>query len=943
MIRTRQCFHRNQELDIHAQSRACPGARADIEHLFNLLGDLVCIAGTDGYLQQLNPAWETTLGYSRAELMSAPFIEWIHPDDRPATQAQMDKIARGDRILNFENRYCCRDGSYRWLSWRATVVPESGIIYGVARDITDGKLEEERSRALSSRLLAQQTALMRLAKSPFSHAGNLEAIAWEITETAAEVLTVARASIWFYDESAAYRQIRCYDLYQRDRDSHSYGILLSERDYPAYFKALETDRPIDADRARSDPRTREFTDAYLVPLGITSMLDCPIRCGGKTVGVLCLEHIGEARSWQIDERNFASYLAYTVSLTLEARDRQVAKEAAVRLTRNLQDAQRIAHIGNWEYDIASQQMAWSEELFRIFGLDPDSGEPSLDEFMQQIHPEDRQAVRQALDRAANEGEAFEIDHRLIRADGSLRYLNARGAALRDDRGQLVRLFGTAMDITESKQAQIALEQQLQREQFVNSMLDRVRKSLNLKAVLHTAVEEVRQFLGVDRVVIHRLGANGSGKVMVESIGGLWEPLLGLDLLDCCFDPEQLPILQQGRASAIGNVETADLSDSYRAQLQEFEVKASLVVPILQGNGLWGLLVAHHCQEARPWQSVEIDTLKQLSVQLAIAIQQSILFAQAQAEITERKEAEAALKRSESRERAKADQLQQALLQLRQTQAQLVQTEKMASLGQMVAGVAHEINNPINFIYGNLAPAQEYVDDVLDLIQLYRQSHGDDRSAASEKTEEIELDYIVEDLPKLFASMRSGAERIKDIVRSLRVFSRLDEAELKAIDLNDNLNSALIFLQHRLKATANRPAVEIVKHYGCLPPVECYAAQLNQVVMNLLANALDVLDEYASDPETETRSPRIDLATELDGKRVRIRIGDNGSGIRSDMLSKIFDPFYTTKPVGKGTGLGLSVSYQIIVDRHGGRLDCYSEPGQGTEFVIEIPLKQTGIL
>ena len=291
---------------------------------------------------------------------------------------------------------------------------------------------------------------------------------------------------------------------------------------------------------------------------------------------------------------------------------------------------------------------------------------------------------------------------------------------------------------------------------------------------------------------------------------------------------------------------------------------------------------------------------------------------------------------------------QALQALQQTQAQLIQTEKMSSLGQLVAGVAHEINNPINFIYGNLPHAMDYTEDLLALMALYDQKYGTTDQDIRRYRDDIDLDFLMDDLPKMLESMRIGADRIREIVLSLRNFSRLDESDMKRVDIHEGIDSTLLILQNRLKATAGHPGIDVMKCYGELPRVECYAGQLNQVFMNVLSNAIDALDHF-----NKTRSPEaiaahpatITIQTDLlyaktPPDAIVIRIRDNGPGIPKEHLNRLFDPFFTTKPVGKGTGLGLSISYQIIVEKHHGVFKCTSEPGQGAEFWIEIPIRQT---
>lgn len=299
-----------------------------------------------------------------------------------------------------------------------------------------------------------------------------------------------------------------------------------------------------------------------------------------------------------------------------------------------------------------------------------------------------------------------------------------------------------------------------------------------------------------------------------------------------------------------------------------------------------------------------------------------------------------LKDSEAQEREKSQQLEETLQELKKFQLQLIQSEKMSSLGQLVAGVAHEINNPVNFIFGNLNVAQEYTQNILDLLQIYQQELPNPTTVIAEFTEEIDLDFITSDFFKVIGSMSSGIERIKGIVDALKDFSRLDQSERKVVNIHDGLDSTLKLLQHRFKSPGDLEDIQIVKEYGNLPEIECYPKQLNQVFMNIITNALDALEEKLKQENTAQQNLKVTIGTKFiceEENWINILISDNGVGIEESVQSKIFDPFFTTKDVGQGTGLGLSISYQNIVEKHGGRLRCLSTPGKGTMFVIEIPL------
>ncbi|BAZ41970.1 GAF sensor signal transduction histidine kinase [Calothrix sp. NIES-4101] len=469
------------------------------------------------------------------------------------------------------------------------------------------------------------------------------------------------------------------------------------------------------------------------------------------------------------------------------------------------------------------------------------------------------------------------------------------------------------------QAQAAqLARATEREKALAMTVEKIRQSLDLDVIFTTTTQEVRSLLQVERVAIYCFYADSSGEFLAESVAEEWMPLVGNPLLmkNTTIREFQSDLYGQYQTVAVNDIYAQAYSDRQLAFLEQIQAHAYVIVPIFQGEQLWGLLAAYQNGKPRQWLEDEISLLAQIGLQLGVALQQAELLEQT----TLQKE-----------------KLNQTLKKLQETQTQLIQGEKMAGLGQLVAGIAHEINNPINFIYGNLSHVGEYSEHLIRLLNLYQKEFPGTGQEIKALARKMDLDYILEDLPKTLGSMQFGAERILQLVESLQTFSQLDRAEMKPVDIHKGIDSTLLILQHRLRATSTSTTIEVVKEYGKLPHVECYAAQLNQVFMNILGNAIDAIETQYKDKHLD--NPQIIIHTDvLDTKIIRICISDNGCGIPEELRSRIFDPFFTTKEPGKGTGLGLSISYQIIVDKHGGKIEYLSEPGKGTKFLIEIPVK-----
>ncbi|MCC5656117.1 GAF domain-containing protein [Nostoc sp. XA010] len=467
-----------------------------------------------------------------------------------------------------------------------------------------------------------------------------------------------------------------------------------------------------------------------------------------------------------------------------------------------------------------------------------------------------------------------------------------GVALKQD-SYLKQVQMQVVQLAEATEREKAME----RQELLAATIDKIRQSLDIKTIFRTTTHAVRELLEVERVAIYRFNSDWSGKFVADSFKDGWKPVL--------------------QAQPMIIIETFEDTDDDN-ELPRNET----FVPIREGEKLWGLLVAYQNSQPRYWKEEEINLLAQVGVQLGIAIQQAELLEQTKRQTLE---------------------LTQALQELKQTQTRLIQGEKMAGLGQLLAGVAHEINNPVSFIFGNLIHLNEYTQELLNVVKLYRQNSSV-LPTVQQQIDKTDLDFLIEDLPKTLESMKVGTDRICEIVLSLRNFSRTDGAELKPVDIHEGLDSTLLILGHRLKNNNERPAIEIVKEYATLGLLECYPAQLNQVFMNLLSNSIDALEEKFKTIQQRylnlsQRCPKIPLtiwiSTQAVNNQIVIRIADNGLGIPEEVRSHMFDPFFTTKAPGKGTGLGLSISHQIIVEKHHGQIKCSSKPGEGTEFLIEI--------
>ncbi len=490
-----------------------------------------------------------------------------------------------------------------------------------------------------------------------------------------------------------------------------------------------------------------------------------------------------------------------------------------------------------------------------------------------------------------------------------------------------------------------------REQLVNQITNQTRQSFDPKTILTEAIAQLLEALQADRCLVHLVDDPNNPENALDLFGapsgigfadapsaiapGSSDAFRRKHLYEVCRQPFSASIdyfdthgpitqwvIQHRQLVMIPDITQDERIGKANVEYQKAQIKSSLVVPVQTNSTLHALLYINQCSHIRYWSKNTQQLVQAVADQLAISLQQAYLYAR-----TQEQAAHSALQ---------AQKMTEMLEELRLTQAQLIQSEKMSSLGRMVAGVAHEINNPVNFIYGNIPYVEHYVSDLIRLVQAYQAQYPYPSSQVQNLAEEIDIDFLLRDLPKILKSMESGAERIHEIVQLLQKFSGNNLAPLKVIDLNTALESTLLILHNQISGT-----IKVERHYDNLPPVECYPRQIHQAFLSILTNAIEALNRSPDPNKTIIlRTEWIPNSEKGDEDRVQIAIQDNGPGIKPEIQPRIFEPFFTTKDVGQGRGLGLTVSYQTIVNQHKGQLDVISQPGRGAEFLLKIPIRHS---
>ncbi|MEG4343567.1 GAF domain-containing protein [Microcoleus sp. A003_D6] len=817
---------------------------------------------------------------------------------------------------------------------------------------------ESALREREIRLTEQQTGLLKLARTSSIYEGNIDEALREITQMATRTLNVERGSVWFFQEDKS--AMCCADLYELTANQHSGAV--EERkiaDYPTYFLAVNKEQAIAAVDAKTDPHTLEFSESYLMPSNISSMLDVPITHQGRFAGVICLEHQGTLRNWTLDEQSFASYLAQIAALAMEARDRKQAELKLRSVTERLQYllAATPAVIfscklgGNYDVTFVS------ENIISMMGYEArEFIDGSLD-WHSLVHPEDREVVDSSFDQIL-EKESISYEYRERHKDGSYRWIYDEVKLVKDAAGIPVECVGYGVDITARKQAEIALQQQVKRERLVNSIQERIRSSLNLEEVMTVAVEEVRQFLSTDRTVIYRFNPDYSGFIAVESVAADRMSILGIDINDPCFQEHYVSVYEQGHLRAIDNIYTAGISECHINLLSQFEIKANLVVPILQGKKLWGLLIAHHCRSPRVWNSSEIESLQQISVQLAIAIQQSILFEQAKTEIAERKLAETALQKAvvaaDTANRAKSEFLSSMSHELR--------TPLNAILGfSQVMVRDSSLNNQHQQHLEIINRAGEHLLSLInDILEMSKIEAG--RSQLNDSS--FNLMRLLETLKQMFR-LKAKSKKLQlnfEVVEGVPHFVNGDEGKLRQILIN-LVGNAIKFTETgsvslRVKMKVEESwAVETAEFAGTqTKPAGASSEQSETLAVetascqtkpagagsNQSAQAdLDCVDANSIRPVFLQNLDCADAnSINPEFLRLQFEIEDTGTGIDAEEINKLFEPFEQTKTgreSQQGTGLGLPISRKFV-QMMGGDITVSSTPGVGSKFAFDIEMR-----
>ena len=871
------------------------------ESLIQHSSDLITIVTAEGTILYNNPVLQPILGYSPDELVGQPGLKYIAPQDAVTiTQAVKELLISGHGATS--SRLICRalrkDGSWCTLEAIATNLLADDAVGGLvftSRDVTE--------RFPAQKVLEQSEACFQAI---FDNA----ALGIALSNPSGEILlsNPALQQLLGYSEQEL-RERTVAHPEDVARDLHLYQELLS------------------GSRSSYQLEKRYFH-----------------KNGNLVWGRLSVSLI----------RDRAQHPMFVVSMVEDITAAKQTESELLSISKAVENASDAIAIA----DTVLSRLTYLNPAFcQLFGYT-----------LEQLNAAggfavlfDEPKFMQELLTIILRGHSWQGEVEMVSRCGSRRQIALRTDAIKDVTGDVVGTLALHTDITERKQAEVALRRSYERAELLKHITAEIRSSLDPQHIFQTTVAQLGRALLVNRCMIFLYQEASQPKLSLVaeylepghfSIQAFEVPVKG--------NPYAERVLATDQAIAATNVYAEPLLSDAIALYRAMNIKSMLAIRTSYQSEPNGVLVLHQCDTYRQWDSSDIELLEAVAAQVGIALAQASLLEKEKHTAAQLAQQNFALQLSEAQISSKAAELEQALLELQRTQAQLMQTEKMSSLGQLVAGVAHEINNPVGFITVNINYACDYIQDLLRILNLYQQHYPQPTEEIKSELQEIDLDFLIKDFPKLLNSMQVGADRINQIVLSLRKFSRPDESEMRPIDIHESIDNTLMILRHRLNGTGSIPKIEVIKEYGRLPLVECYAGQLNQVFMNLISNAIDALEsesgegnkesnaltESESSPQQtinilDSAAPTIKISTQIkDNQWIIIGIEDNGPGMPEEVRQQLFRPFFTTKPMGKGTGLGLSISYQIVVEKHGGDLNCFSVPGQGTQFVIKIPIRRS---
>ncbi|MBE9032930.1 GAF domain-containing protein [filamentous cyanobacterium LEGE 11480] len=664
--------------------------------------------------------------------------------------------------------------------------------------------------------------------------------------------------------------------------------------------------------------------ALLQAWGIQSILVIPIWQQGRFWGFIGLDDCHSEREWSDIDRSILTTIAAHIGSTIQHHETAIALEQVVgeRSQALRKSEERFRQFVEKSHEVMATWKSDSTITYMSPNYYELSGHRVADlvgtSFVPLVHAEDLYICQHALGQVIETGNSVSnVEFRNINHDGSTTWVSLSIAPVKNAQGEIESFQGLLRNISQQKH----LEHQLREQIALSDCRAQIGTVLThadthaLRPALQTCTEVLVKYLDAAFARIWTISDDGS-TLELQASAGIYTHIDG--------DHARVPVgkFKIGLIAAEKQPHlTNDVLNDPRVGDKDWAAANGMVAfagyPLMVEDKILGVVAMFTKHSLNP--SV-LELLGNIAAKISLH--------------TKRHFSEAELHRQTVT-------LQTTLNELQQTQSHLIQSEKMSSLGEMVAGVAHEINNPVNFIHGNINHVNNYSQDLIALVTQYQQELSAPSTDLQTMLEEIDLPFLLDDFPKVLTSMKGGTQRIREIVLTLRNFSRLDEADMKDVDIHDGIDSTILILQNKIKSNAARPAIQINREYGELSAIYCYAGQLNQVFMNILANAIDAMEEaYTTYVKRGIRDyqPNLTIRTVMtERETVQIAIQDNALGIPAAVQSRLFDPFFTTKPVGQGTGLGLSISYQIIVDKHNGQLTCESSLGKGTTFTIELPI------